>query len=53
MSETPGHVRVPPPAFAEHNDYVFRELLGLSAEEVAALYADSVTGDTPNWAVHE
>ncbi len=53
MSETPGHVRVPPPAFAEHNNYVFRDLLGLSAEEVAALYADGVTGDTPNWAVHE
>ena len=53
MSETPGHVRVPPPAFAEHNHYVFRDLLGLSAEEVAALYADGVTGDTPNWAVHE
>jgi crotonobetainyl-CoA:carnitine CoA-transferase CaiB-like acyl-CoA transferase len=53
MSETPGHVRVPPPAFAEHNHYVLRELLGLSAEEVAALYAEGVTGDTPNWAVHE
>ncbi len=53
MSETPGHVRVPPPAFAEHNTYIFRELLGLSAEEVAALYAEGVTGDTPNWAVHE
>ncbi|HET8945013.1 MAG TPA: CoA transferase, partial [Dehalococcoidia bacterium] len=50
MSETPGHVRVPPPAFGEHNHYVFRELLGLSVEEVAALYAE---GDTPNWAVHE
>jgi len=53
ISETPGHIRVPPPAFAEHNHYVFRELLGLSAEEVAALYTDGVTGDTPNWAVHE
>ncbi len=53
MSETPGHIRVPPPAFAEHNHYVFRELLALSAEEVAALYAEGVTGDTPNWAVHE
>lgn len=53
MSETPGHVRVPPPAFAEHSDWVFRELLGLSEEEVAALYVEGVTGDTPNWAVHE
>ena len=53
MSETPGHIRIPPPAFGEHNDYVFRELLGLSAEEIEALGADGVTGDTPNWAVHE
>jgi len=53
MSETPGHVRVPPPAFGEHNNYVFREMLGMSAGEVEALYADGVTGDTPNWAVHE
>ena len=53
MSETPGHVRMPPPTFAEHNHYVFRELLGLSAEEVEALYAGGVTGDAPNWAVHE
>jgi crotonobetainyl-CoA:carnitine CoA-transferase CaiB-like acyl-CoA transferase len=53
MSETPCHVRVPPPAFAEHNHYVFHELLGLSPDEVATLYAEGITGDTPNWAVHE
>jgi crotonobetainyl-CoA:carnitine CoA-transferase CaiB-like acyl-CoA transferase len=53
MSETPAHVRVPPPAFAEHNRYVFSELLRLSAEEIAALYAEGITGNTPNWAVHE
>jgi len=53
MSETPGHVRVPPPCFAEHNAWVFREVLGLSDAEVEALYAEGVTGDVPNWAVHE
>ena len=53
MSETPGHIRIPPPAFGEHNDYVFQELLGLSAEEIETLRADGITGDTPNWAVHE
>ena len=53
MSESPAHVRLPAPLFAEHNDYVFRELLGLSDEEVEALKAKGVTGDAPNWAVHE
>jgi crotonobetainyl-CoA:carnitine CoA-transferase CaiB-like acyl-CoA transferase len=53
MSESPGHVRLPAPAFAEHNDYVFRELLGLSADEVAALEAEGVTGRILNPAAHE
>jgi len=53
MSESPGHVRLPPPAFGEHNDYVFRHLLGLSDEEVASLAAEGVTGTAPNWAVHQ
>ncbi|MEO6198244.1 MAG: CoA transferase [Dehalococcoidia bacterium] len=30
MSETPPHVRLPAPMLGEHNDYVFRHLLGLS-----------------------
>ena len=53
FSESPAHIRLPAPAFGEHNGYVFRELLGLSAEEIAELEAEGVTGSTPNWAVHE
>jgi crotonobetainyl-CoA:carnitine CoA-transferase CaiB-like acyl-CoA transferase len=53
MSESPGHVRLPAPTFGEHNEYVFRELLGLSEEEIAALGAEGVTGSTPNRTVHE
>src|SRR3990172_8384207 len=53
FSESPAHIRLPAPAFGEHNGYVLRELLGLSKEEVAALEAEGVTGSTPNWAVHE
>jgi formyl-CoA transferase len=53
MSETPAHVRIPPPSFAEHNTWVFRDLLGLSEEEIAALKAEGVTGDVPDWSVHE
>src|SRR5437867_9386038 len=52
MSETPAHVRLPAPCFGEHNDHVFRELLGLSDEEIAALEAAGVTGYAPDWAVH-
>jgi crotonobetainyl-CoA:carnitine CoA-transferase CaiB-like acyl-CoA transferase len=36
LSESPAHIRLPAPAFGEHNGYVFRELLGLSAEEVVS-----------------
>jgi crotonobetainyl-CoA:carnitine CoA-transferase CaiB-like acyl-CoA transferase len=53
FSESPAHIRLPAPAFGEHNGYVLRELLGLSEEEIAALEAQGVTGSTPNWAVHE
>jgi crotonobetainyl-CoA:carnitine CoA-transferase CaiB-like acyl-CoA transferase len=52
FSESPGHVRLPAPAFGEHNAYVFGELLGLSAEEVAALEAEGVTGPL-DWSQHQ
>ncbi len=53
MSESPAHVRLPAPAFGEHNGYVLGELLGLSAEEIAALEREGITGAAPNWSVHE
>jgi crotonobetainyl-CoA:carnitine CoA-transferase CaiB-like acyl-CoA transferase len=53
MSETPAHVRIPPPSFGEHNRYVFSELLGLSDDEIEALEAEGVTGTVPDWSVHE
>jgi crotonobetainyl-CoA:carnitine CoA-transferase CaiB-like acyl-CoA transferase len=37
LSETPTGVRQPPVAFGEHNDYVYRELLGLSDAEIDRL----------------
>lgn len=52
FSRTPGHVRLPGPNFAEHNDYVFRTLLGLSDAEVEALRSEGVIADTPDLAVH-
>jgi crotonobetainyl-CoA:carnitine CoA-transferase CaiB-like acyl-CoA transferase len=53
MSESPGHIRLPAPAFGEHNRYVLGELLGLSEEELAALEAEGVSGTTPDRSVHE
>jgi crotonobetainyl-CoA:carnitine CoA-transferase CaiB-like acyl-CoA transferase len=37
LSESPSHIRLPAPEPGEHNDYVLRDLLGLSEDEIAAL----------------
>ncbi len=47
LSLTPAHVRLSAPCFAEHNDYVFRHLLGLSAGEVAELERQGVIASHP------
>jgi crotonobetainyl-CoA:carnitine CoA-transferase CaiB-like acyl-CoA transferase len=52
LSLTPAHVRLSAPCFGEHNDYVFRHLLGLSAEEAAELERQGVTGREPDEAAH-
>ena len=52
LTRTPGHARIPAPGFAEHNRYVFRDLLGLDEETIARLYADGVTADEPNVQSH-
>lgn len=43
MSKTPNQVYRPAPCFAQHNDYVFRDLLGMSEGEIARLYEEEVT----------
>jgi len=40
----------PAPLFAEHNHEVFTQVLGLSAEEIQALYDEGATGDEPVYA---
>ena len=37
LSETPGSIRSPSPALGQHNDEVYRNLLGLDTERYAAL----------------
>ena len=42
LSETPGSIRSPSPALGQHNDEIYRELLGLSAERYSELKAAKV-----------
>jgi crotonobetainyl-CoA:carnitine CoA-transferase CaiB-like acyl-CoA transferase len=44
LSLTPCHVRLPAPELGEHNRYVFRELLGMPEEEMAALERGEIIG---------
>jgi crotonobetainyl-CoA:carnitine CoA-transferase CaiB-like acyl-CoA transferase len=47
FSRTPGAVRAGAPCFAEHNHFIFSEILQLSDEQTAELYAHGITADEP------
>jgi len=47
MSLTPGRIRLPAPCFAQHNDYVFSELLGLNQNQIQKLERDGVVATAP------
>lgn len=47
LSRTPLHIRRWAPRLGEDNEYVYREILGVSDEEYAALVAAEHIGDTP------
>jgi len=47
LSETPGALRMPPPALGEHNEYILGELLGVPAEELDELKKDGIIGNRP------
>lgn len=42
FSQTPADIRMPAPCLGEHSEYVYRELLGMSADEYAALEKEGV-----------
>ncbi|RLC96863.1 MAG: hypothetical protein DRI40_01980 [Chloroflexi bacterium] len=44
MSRTPGSIRRPPCRLGEHNEYVYKQLLGVSDEEYAELERDGHIG---------
>jgi crotonobetainyl-CoA:carnitine CoA-transferase CaiB-like acyl-CoA transferase len=47
MRETPLVADAPAPLLGEHNRAVFREMLGMSAEEIAELESSGVIGSSP------
>ena len=47
MSETPLKTRRPTPTLGQHNEYVFRDLLGLSETDLAELEATGIVGTEP------
>lgn len=53
LSRTPAHIRLPAPAYAEHNDYVFRYLLGLDDREIARLTEEGIISTAPDLRVHQ
>ncbi len=42
LSDTPGQIRTSAPLLGQHNDYVLGQVLGLSAESLAALESRGV-----------
>lgn len=47
LSRTPGGIKRPAPRFAEHNEYVFHELLGIAAKEMERLEGWGVISTRP------
>ncbi len=44
MNKTPLSIRKPPPCLGEHNDYVFKEVMGMSDNEIAELEKEQIIG---------
>jgi crotonobetainyl-CoA:carnitine CoA-transferase CaiB-like acyl-CoA transferase len=44
MGKTPLSIRKPPPCLGEHNDYVFKDVIGMSDDEIAELEKEQIIG---------
>lgn len=53
LSETPARIRCHAPRFGEDNTFVFGSLLGLSEEEILALYEEGVSAAVPTAYDHD
>jgi len=49
MSDADCRIRFPAPCLGQHNDYVFRELLGLTDKEMAELQEAGIIGNEPKF----
>ena len=48
LSRTPRELTMPPPCLGEHNAYIFKELLGMTEDEISDHIADgSITTELP------
>lgn len=45
-SKTPMSIRIPPCGLGEHNEYVFKEVIGMPDEEIARLEKEEIVGGT-------
>jgi crotonobetainyl-CoA:carnitine CoA-transferase CaiB-like acyl-CoA transferase len=52
FNESVAHIRMNAPRFGEHNDLIFRALLGRSSESLAQLALERVIGEEPDLAAH-
>jgi crotonobetainyl-CoA:carnitine CoA-transferase CaiB-like acyl-CoA transferase len=44
MSKTPNHIRRPPPLLGEHNEYVYKQVIGVSDDEYKELEKEKHIG---------
>jgi crotonobetainyl-CoA:carnitine CoA-transferase CaiB-like acyl-CoA transferase len=44
MNKTPLSIRKPPPCLGEHNDYVFKDVIGMPEDEIAKLEKEQIIG---------
>jgi crotonobetainyl-CoA:carnitine CoA-transferase CaiB-like acyl-CoA transferase len=52
FNESQARIRMNAPRFGEHNDLIFRQLIGRSPENLARLANERVIGDEPDLAAH-